>query len=85
MSLVVNPKKHFSNRFCVCVLKSSRIPANTMTTLKPASTALQISPVKLDVFPDCTCPTTRPFLEKFVSNNVGSYRLSNISFVNLSN
>ncbi|MBD8914470.1 MAG: hypothetical protein EGR77_00470 [Pseudobutyrivibrio sp.] len=36
-----------------------------VTTLKPASTALQISPVKLDVFPDCTCPTTRPFLEKF--------------------
>lgn len=52
-----------SIRSCVCCRRLSVIPARSITTLYPASAALQIRPEYVAVLPDWTSPITSPFLK----------------------
>ena len=56
----VIPTTPSSIRSWVCRRKFSVMPVNRITTLNPASAALQIKPVYVAVFPDCTSPMIRP-------------------------
>ena len=67
--LYVMPTILSSIRSCVCCRRLSVIPARSITTLYPASAALQIRPEYVAVLPDWTSPITSPFLNLLPSNS----------------